>query len=208
MSLIYKITNTKNNKVYIGKTDLDFETRWNQHQSDWIKGKKKVLYEAFSKYGILSFEKEIIEDNLTPKEACEREKYWIQYYDSYKNGYNMTNGGEGASLLTQTEIEEIISLYNQKWTLTAIAKKLNRDISTIVNKLKVLGFDCSSKRLLRKTIQQIDVTTNKVIAVYPSLSEAARALGDFNYNKHISEAARGKRQTAYGYKWKYIEEYK
>jgi len=51
-----------------------------------------VLYKAFNKYGIENFTFEEIEqvDNSI---LDEREKYWIEYYDSYFNGYNSTLGG-------------------------------------------------------------------------------------------------------------------
>ena len=41
-----------------------------------------------------------------------REKYWINYYDSYNNGYNSTLGGKLVELYNW-DIEEIIKLYNQ-----------------------------------------------------------------------------------------------
>lgn len=109
-------------------------------------------------------------------------------------------GGEGRSTLTSNEVEQIIQLYNQKETIRDIAKILNRDSSTISNKLKSLGFEVCNQRTTKKLIAKIDKETDEVIEIYQSLSDAARALGDFNYNKHISEAARGKRKTAYGYK--------
>ena len=38
----------------------------------------------------------VIEDDiLTPELSDEREIYWISYYDSFKNGYNSTLGGNG-----------------------------------------------------------------------------------------------------------------
>ena len=43
----------------------------------------------------------------------------------------------------------------------------------------------------------------KLIKIWPSLSEVKRQLG-FSQS-HISEAARGKLKTAYGFIWKYIE---
>lgn len=208
MSLIYKITNRVNNKCYIGKTDLTFEIRWKQHQADWHKknAENRALYRAFTKYGILSFDKEVIEDNLTPEEAAIREQYWIKFYNSYDNGYNETLGGEGRSTITPEEVEQIIQLYNQKETIRDIAKILNRDSSTISNKLKSLGFEVCNQRTTKKLIAKINKEIDEVIEIYQSLSDAARALGDFSYNKHISEAARGKRKSAYGYKWRYIEE--
>ena len=89
---IYKITNKINNKCYIGQTS-DYKRRFQEHK---MKGygneNNKLLYYAFDKYGIDNFTFEIIEDK-TPL-YNEREKYWIKYYDSFENGYNMTEGGD------------------------------------------------------------------------------------------------------------------
>jgi hypothetical protein len=46
------------------------------------------------------YEVEIIEDNLTWEQACEKEKYWIKFYGrkdlNEGNLVNMTDGGEGS----------------------------------------------------------------------------------------------------------------
>ena len=34
----------------------------------------------------------------------EREKYWINYYNSFNDGYNATKGGEGSPTLDYQEI--------------------------------------------------------------------------------------------------------
>lgn len=44
------------------------------------------------KYGIEHFHIEQIEETDKPEE---REIYWINFYNSYKNGYNATLGGDG-----------------------------------------------------------------------------------------------------------------
>ena len=85
---IYKITNQINNKCYIGQS-IQIEKRWYQHK--WLAKQniypEKALYLAFNKYGIENFTFEIIE--ICEKEKLnEREQYWINYYDSYNNGYN------------------------------------------------------------------------------------------------------------------------
>ena len=42
MGYIYKITNTINNKVYIGQTTQTVETRWKQHQRSSLT--KKICF--------------------------------------------------------------------------------------------------------------------------------------------------------------------
>ena len=41
----------------------------------------------------------------------EREKYWINYYNSYHNGYNATFGGEGSCIY---DYNLIVKLYNKE----------------------------------------------------------------------------------------------
>lgn len=92
---IYKITNKLNGKCYIGQS-IDIHHRWYTHKNPktWVADKGKVLYRAFVKYGIENFTFEIIEE-CPRKQLDIREKYWVRYFDSYSNGYNMTKGGQG-----------------------------------------------------------------------------------------------------------------
>ena len=91
---IYKITNKINNHSYIGLS-TKVEERWKYHQSPYNQQREsyKSLYKAFKKYGIENFTFEILEE-CSIQELGEKEKYYITKYDTYKNGYNMTTGGE------------------------------------------------------------------------------------------------------------------
>lgn len=106
---IYKITNTSNGKVYIGKS-VNPAQRWKRHVYLANKGFHKHLYAAIRKYGEESFEMLVIEkcaDDL----ANEREKYWIQFYDSInrEKGYNKTLGGEGGNTWLLNDHKEATS---------------------------------------------------------------------------------------------------
>lgn len=95
---IYKITNKTNGKCYIGKS-LNIEERWQYHiaHRNVAREYNKPLYCAFRKYGIENFSFEIVEEiNNYEEIANEREKYWIEYFNSYgSTGYNATKGGDG-----------------------------------------------------------------------------------------------------------------
>lgn len=116
---IYKITNKLNNHSYIGLS-TKVEERWKYHQSPYNQQREsyKSLYKAFEKYGIENFTFEILEE-CSIQELGEKEKYYIAKYDTYKNGYNMTTGGEdniGSAhpnhKLTDEDIINIRTRYN------------------------------------------------------------------------------------------------
>lgn len=112
---IYKIINKVNNKCYVGQVGKGigktFETRWNEHLRDLRRnkhinrnGKPDKLQNAWNKYGEDNFTFDILEVIENLELLDEREVYWIEYYDSFKNGYNQTKGGEGLSGYKHTEV--------------------------------------------------------------------------------------------------------
>lgn len=96
---IYKITNLINQKCYIGKSS-NIEKRFSYHKTNYTNPKEwnKTLYKAIRKYQLENFSFEIIEfielDEYN-NQGNTREKYWIQFYNSFNNGYNETKGGDG-----------------------------------------------------------------------------------------------------------------
>ena len=61
---IYKITNTINQKSYIGKTINSIAERWKEHKKDSKRSycKDRPLYRAMNKYGIENFTIEQVEE--------------------------------------------------------------------------------------------------------------------------------------------------
>lgn len=91
---IYKITNTVNDMPYIGQA-VNVRERFRQHIKRGLKAEPRTsikLYDAIDKYGIENFTFEILEE-CTNNRLNEREKYWIDYFQSNSYGYNMTKGG-------------------------------------------------------------------------------------------------------------------
>jgi group I intron endonuclease len=96
---IYKAVNEINGKCYIGFT-VNFHRRKNAHLNRSFNLKNKnyhcKLYRAIRKYGWDNFEWEIIYQSLDGEHCLNvMESYFIEFYDSFNNGYNMTLGGEG-----------------------------------------------------------------------------------------------------------------
>lgn len=95
---IYKIVCTVNNKVYIGCTTKSIYRRFKEHiQSSKNKNKHSFLYDDMSKYGADCFYVELVEEGTDDSCRYEREKYYINLYNTRNEsiGYNMTIGGLG-----------------------------------------------------------------------------------------------------------------
>ena len=205
MPYIYKITNDINEKVYIGKTSSSIETRWRQHRDDANTQTKnhRPLYSAIRKYGIEHFFIEQIEEVQTDAIACEREKYWIEYYGSFKNGYNATKGGDGCQY---ADYDLIYALFKEGKTGKEICQITGYTDKTVTNALIQAGTTAAERRARGRTNSQavfmLDLETLEILKSFPSYAEAERFLEKPGSRRHISEVCRGKRQTAYGYKWK------
>lgn len=92
---IYLISNNIDSKNYVGITVNDIEKRFNQHiYSASPKDPKGSLHFSIYKYGSAAFYVKLIEKHPIAT-IQEREKYWIEFYDSYQNGYNQNSGGAG-----------------------------------------------------------------------------------------------------------------
>lgn len=93
--IIYKITNKFTSRVYIGKTTQVFTLRWYQH---FFQHNGCKFHEAIKASRVIDWVFEIIEIVEMPadmksidsvdKLISDRERFWIQHYDSINNGYN------------------------------------------------------------------------------------------------------------------------
>lgn len=93
MFYVYSIFNIIDAKMYIGKTNNP-KRRWARH----LKNAKKsnlFLYRAMRKHGIYNFLFTIFQEFVSETDCTNAEMYWIKFFDSRKNGYNLTDGGEG-----------------------------------------------------------------------------------------------------------------
>ena len=206
MSYIYKIINNINKKLYIGKTDKTIKSRFEQHYKDSkkIKNQERLLYKAINQYGIENFSIEQIEECPSSK-SNEREKFWIEYYDSLKNGYNATLGGDGSANL---DYDLIYNIYQQKKSLTETAKIIGccEDSVRLVlkkNNISQKNILLNKKIKQSKSVAMIDKTTNQIIKIFTGTHDAAKYLG--KTHQHIQEVCQGKRKSAYGYFWKYLK---
>lgn len=88
---IYKITNKLNNKCYIGQS-IDIERRWEQHKNFCKNNQCKKddwHYDLF--INLQNYNFSIVEE-CKEEELNSREQYWIEYFNSYIDGYNKNAG--------------------------------------------------------------------------------------------------------------------
>lgn len=139
---IYKITNSINNKSYIGQSK-SIEQRWKEHKNDSLNQNSEEynypLYQAFRKYGIDNFKFEILEE-CSQEELNDKEIYYISLYESYPpdkgKGYNQTPGGNQiySTKLNMYQVQEIIEyLKDPSILMKDIALRFNIDIQSVSN---------------------------------------------------------------------------
>lgn len=130
MGLIYMAT-SPSGKSYIGQTAKTLEQRLKNHIKEAKSGSPYLFHAAIRKYGIDNFTIIILKDNISDTDLDKWERFYIQKYNTYNNGYNLTTGGEGNRKITDNQILE---LWDKGLTLSEIAIKLKVQNHTIYHR--------------------------------------------------------------------------
>lgn len=211
MAYIYQITNNINGKIYVGKTNFPIEKRFKEHCKDAFRerNEKRPLYAAMRKYGIENFSISLLEETDNPEE---REVYWIESLGSFKKGYNATIGGDGKRYL---DYDLIVATYQELHSEKKVADKLGIDSRSVAIALRERGEKIYTSQEVMKqqygtVIKQLDKNTGELIQVFASAREAAKSLRPESPSpgviSHITDVCKGRRKTAYGYRWQYAEQ--
>ena len=167
---IYKITNTITGKCYIGQA-LNIRSRLMEHANNNHKN-KLTIYKAIEKYGICNFEAKILSiintygktKNEIKQELNYHECFYIDLYDSYKNGYNMTLGGDSGKIgykHTKETIEKIRNAHKGK--IPKVAKDAQR---------KTYGYDILTQCVIEA--ESVAEMSNKSGVDYRSIGQICR----------------------------------
>jgi group I intron endonuclease len=141
--IIYKATNSVNNKAYIGQTVKCLNDRKGEHLKFAKNGIDTYFHRALRKHGSNSFVWEILDDSTckTIEQLNNMEIFYIAYYDTFKNGYNLTSGGRrciireetkqkiSKSLLGTHKSDEFKKKCSDRMQGTVISEKVKRKIS-------------------------------------------------------------------------------
>ena len=125
-----------NNKQYIGITKREPETRWGP--GGYHYKNNPPMWEAIQEFGWDNIQHIILESDVSEEEVSRKERQYIDQYDSAnpEKGYNRQRGGLSGESSYYDE-DQIIELYEDGWTLAAIAKQVGccaRTASDVLHK--------------------------------------------------------------------------
>ncbi len=224
---IYKIENKINHHIYIGKAK-NIENRWSAHLSEAKYNRKgcAALNHAINKYGKDNFILSIIEnipEEQYPLIASDRERFWINHYNSFKNPnhYNLTEGGQGTSgwhpseewKAKQSQLKKEYyqtkegqerkkehSIFLKQYWKTHAAPQIKHDKKWKVNHSKRMSG--SNNPNYGKHSNGKKCLCIELNQIFQSTREASQKMGIAHTG--IAAACRGIQKTSGGYHWKYL----
>ena len=181
--IIYKVLNKVNGKIYIGQTIKDLKVRKALHIYGVNNNSQVHFHRALRKYGEDAFSWEIIDSANDIESLNQKEIYWIKYYDSFNNGYNMTIGGGGICGFSMSEETK---------------KKIGEG-----NTGKVTGVNHHNAR----TIIQLSLDGD-FISKFITITEATKSSDLFKGDiSSIHSCCNNYISSAYGFIWIYEDDY-
>lgn len=132
LGYIYCITNTTNDKKYVGETMYP-DARWSQHRRSINRTLPKVkehpLCKALRKYGVDAFTFQVVAEYSSSEEALSHENEWIDHFQSRvtQHGYNMRDGGKGGSVFAESSLRKMSQL--RKGTKASAEARANMSAS-------------------------------------------------------------------------------
>lgn len=201
---IYRIVNLLDGKCYVGASHHLKRRKYFHNWAYIHKNNRydKRLYQAMRQYGEENFRFEVLE-YCSSDELMDKEQEWVEFYDSYKNGYNETKGGNSCSNFEGKKVYKI-DPYNKKiiaeYESIGEAARKNGDFPTSIWRVcsglanhsrnyfwcyvdEYNAEEIKNKALLekgekrRKPIKQIDAETGETIAVFSSVTKASKETG-------------------------------
>lgn len=204
---LYKITNIINGKIYIGKTYSTLKERLNTHINDALREdrpNKTKFQNAIRKYGPNNFKIELL-GQFEEGVLEQKEMRYIKLYDSYKNGYNSTLGGEGSRTISEDIMNSIINMYHDNIPINKIAIHNGIHVAT-VRKILTNNSDYKPKKDAGKEVIMYDKNFNPE-CTYESILEASKHInGDVQHFRINIKHAFNKGIILYGHRWQLVSD--
>lgn len=128
---IYCVTCLPTGKLYFGQTVKSIYSRFNLHLICARKGSHYKFHRAIRKYGVENFTvEEVMWVEAPTKQALKAkldflEIHFIQKFDTRRNGYNSTDGGEGklGYIVSEETRNKISFRINAKYVQKRLVRK-------------------------------------------------------------------------------------
>ena len=205
---IYFIINNITNQRYVGQT-TNFARRKAEHLLKLREDRHPnlKLQNAYNKYGLENFSIQKIQfDDISKEELDEQEIYYIKKYNSFGNGYNLTEGGTGGDTKSKLNFEQYCFAYfgnlKYKGMANRTGKFLGVDGSCISALVKGKSYDkfreqaeklslIEREKYIRDFEEKLDIANNKPWIVQKTLDEETT----FNIMCVVSTYGRGIERT-------------
>ena len=145
MGIIYCIHNLTTGKKYIGQTVEKMQRRVVRHFRTVNETKISRAIQKYSKYDfVYGIVEEVGDKNLLDA----REKYWIKFYDTVENGFNIKEGGKCARGFKQSQSS--IEKRRQKLIGKSLSEEHKQKLSE-AHKGKILSKETVDKMIAYRT---------------------------------------------------------
>lgn len=212
MKIVYKVTNQKTGKSYIGVTTRSIEERKADHIQKANKGTGGYFQEAIATNGADAFKWEQIDTASSNDELAAKEVKYILENNSVEEGYNSDRGGG---------LKKTVYKYNLDGSLNSTFEDLTSAGKSINVRKQAISRACWSVNQTlggylwsyeykepfipdhdnrKKEVIQCSLD-GKVLACYESASEASRKTGISK--TCITRCCRGESEKSKGFLWKY-----
>lgn len=209
--IIYKVTNTQTNEVYIGATSKSIDERQQDHFQKSLNGLGYDFQNAINTYGTDVFTWEQIDTAQNSDDLARKEIAYIAKYNSLEKGYNCDKGGGFKKTVYKYNLDGKLSeTFNNLSAAADSANTTKKQISkacwnvnqTCKGFLWSYNFEepfLPKKDLRKKGVMQYNLE-GYLLANYTSASEASRQTGVSK--TCITRCCRGEREQSGGFKWK------
>ena len=195
-------------KSYIGQTTNEVYRRRMWFGKGRYTGGRSKIDRARKKYGPENFMYEVLLRNqysgieAATLDLNKWETYYIGYYDTYKNGYNSTLGGDGSRGYTQSveALQKISKSLKGRKKPNGFGSRVSSSLKGIAKSVEHRKKLLESKKNSGHKILQYSLT-GEYIKTWDNIDEVAKTLGVSR--ESIAGCCRGKSKTAHKFIWKY-----
>lgn len=191
--IIYKYTNKINQKNYIGQTTSTLQRRNQKHLQQL--NDDTYFHRALKKYGRDNFSLVILENNIPEDKLDDREKFWIEQFDSYyfhNKGYNMTKGGKWSTPEQKVFGKDIKEIQNQILNSSISFQKLADIYQVSLSCISDINTgrtfrDSNLKYPLRETYSRSILDENKVEEIIQLLTTTDYSQAEIAQKTNVKE---------------------